>query len=57
MDFIEDRLVTGRKFPTFNIGDAFSRNSLAADVDISLPEPLSSRFWMDSPTAEAGPRN
>ncbi len=57
MDFIEDRLVTGRKFPRFNIGDAFSRNSLAADVDISLPEPLSSRFWMDSPTAEAGPRN
>jgi putative transposase len=37
MDFIEDGLVTGRKFRTFNVVDAFSRKSLASDVDTSLP--------------------
>ena len=37
MDFIEDSLVTGRKFRTFNVLDAFSRKSLASEVDTSLP--------------------
>lgn len=37
MDFIEDRLVTGRKFRTFNVVDAFSRKGLASEVDTSLP--------------------
>lgn len=37
MDFIEDRLVTGRKFRTFNVIDAFSRKGLASEVDTSLP--------------------
>ncbi len=37
MDFIEDRLVTGRAFRTFNVLDAFSRKSLAGEVDTSLP--------------------
>jgi putative transposase len=37
MDFIEDRLVTGRKFRTFNVMDAFSRRGLASEVDTSLP--------------------
>jgi putative transposase len=37
MDFIEDRLVTGRKLRTFNVVDAFSRKGLASEVDISLP--------------------
>ena len=36
MDFIEDRLVTGRKFRTFNVVDAFSRKALASEVDTSL---------------------
>ena len=31
MDFIEDRLVTGRKFRTFNVVDAFSRKGLASE--------------------------
>ncbi len=39
MDFIEDRLVTGRKFRTFNVVDAFSRKGLASEVDTSLPGP------------------
>jgi putative transposase len=37
MDFIEDQLVTGRKFRTFNVMDAFSRRVLASEVDTSLP--------------------
>jgi transposase InsO family protein len=37
MDFIEDRLATGRKFRTFNVVDAFSRRGLASKVDTSLP--------------------
>ncbi len=37
MDFIEDRLVTGRQFRTFNVVDAFSRKGLASEVDTSLP--------------------
>jgi putative transposase len=37
MDFIEDRLVTGCKFRTFNVVDAFSRKGLASEVDTSLP--------------------
>jgi putative transposase len=37
MDFIEDRLVTGRKFRIFNVMDAFSRRGLASEVDTSLP--------------------
>jgi putative transposase len=37
MDFIEDRLVTGRKFRTFNVVDAFSRRGLVSEVDTSLP--------------------
>ncbi len=37
MDFIEDRLVTGRRFRTFNVMDAFSRVGLASEVDTSLP--------------------
>lgn len=37
MDFIEDRLVTERKFRTFNVMDAFSRRGLASEVDTSWP--------------------
>jgi putative transposase len=37
MDFIEDQLVTGRKFRTFNVIDAFSRRGLVSEVDMSLP--------------------
>jgi putative transposase len=37
MDFIEDRLVTGRKFRAFNVMDAFSRRALASELDTSLP--------------------
>ena len=36
MDFIEDRLVTGRRFSTFDVMDAFSRIGLASEVDTSL---------------------
>jgi len=36
MDFIEDRLVTGRRFRTFNVMDAFSRIGLASEVDTPL---------------------
>jgi len=37
MDLIEDRLVTGRKFRTFHVMDAFSRRGLASEVDTSWP--------------------
>ncbi|MGH7266901.1 MAG: DDE-type integrase/transposase/recombinase, partial [Candidatus Rokuibacteriota bacterium] len=37
IDFIEDRLVTGRKFRTFNVIDACSRRGLASEVDTPLP--------------------
>src|SRR5262249_43422134 len=37
MDFIEDRLVTGRKFPVFNVMDAFRRRGLPRARDTSLP--------------------
>jgi putative transposase len=37
MDFIEDSLVSGRKFRAFNMVDAFSRRWLASEVDTSLP--------------------
>jgi putative transposase len=37
MDFIEDQLITGRKFRTLNVMDAFSRKGLASEVDTSLP--------------------
>jgi putative transposase len=37
MDFMRDQLTTGRAFRVFNLIDAFSRKSLASDVDTSLP--------------------
>ena len=36
MDFVEDRLVYGRKFRSLTIEDTFSRESLAIEVDTSL---------------------
>ncbi|MGH7281064.1 MAG: IS3 family transposase [Polyangiaceae bacterium] len=37
MDFMHDRLTTERTFRTLNIVDDFSRESLAIEVDFSLP--------------------
>lgn len=37
MDFIEAGLVTGQRFRTFNVVDAFSRKGLASEADTSLP--------------------
>jgi putative transposase len=37
MDFTEDSLSTGRRFRTLNVIDAFTRECLAIEVDLSLP--------------------
>ena len=37
VDFMSDSLTDGRKFRLFNVIDDFSRESLAIEVDISLP--------------------
>ncbi len=37
LDFVEDALSWGRKFRTLNVEDAFHRESLAIEVDTSLP--------------------
>jgi putative transposase len=37
MDFVHDYLGTGRRFRTFNVVDAFTRECLAIEVDTSLP--------------------
>jgi len=37
VDFMSDSLTDGRKFRLFNVIDDFSRESLAIEVDTSLP--------------------
>jgi len=37
MDFMSDFLKNGRSMRTFNVLDDYNRESLAIDVDISLP--------------------
>lgn len=37
MDFVSDRLASGRRFRTLNVVDAFTRECLAIEVDFSLP--------------------
>lgn len=37
MDFMSDALVSGRKFRTLNVLDDFNRESLAIEIDYSLP--------------------
>jgi putative transposase len=37
LDFVQDALSWGRKFRTLNVEDAFHRESLAIEVDYSLP--------------------
>ena len=39
MDFMQDTLVTGRCFRTFNVVDDFSREALAIEVAQSIPGP------------------
>jgi putative transposase len=37
MDFTHDALASGRKFPTLNLVDGYTREALAIEVDTSLP--------------------
>lgn len=37
MDFMADKLSSGRKFRTFNVLDDFNREGLGIEVDVSLP--------------------
>lgn len=37
IDFMQDSLLTGRKFRTFNVLDDYNREALAVEIDISLP--------------------
>ena len=39
MDFVSDALKCGRRFRTFNVVDDLNRESLAIEVDPSLPAP------------------
>ena len=57
MDFTEDSLSTGRRFRTLNVIDAFTRECLAIEVDLSLPGPASSASWSASSSCTASPRS
>jgi putative transposase len=37
IDFMQDSLLSGRKFRTFNVLDDYSRQALAVEIDTSLP--------------------
>ena len=39
MDFMSDSLISGKAFRTLNIIDDFNRESLAIEIDLSLPAP------------------
>jgi putative transposase len=48
MDFVHDRLDGGRPFRSLNVVDEFSRESLAIEVDFSIPGPRVTRVleWL-----------
>jgi putative transposase len=45
VDFIHDSLSSGRRFRAFAVLDEWSRESLAIEVDISLPGERVIEFW------------
>ncbi|EEJ9091723.1 hypothetical protein AU759_22970, partial [Salmonella enterica subsp. diarizonae] len=39
VDFMNDALVCGRRFRTFNVVDDFNREALSIEIDLNLPAP------------------
>lgn len=47
MDFMNDALMCGRRFRTFNLLDDFNREVLAIEIDFSLPAARVGSIWQN----------